>query len=159
MAHVPHSGSRRIDALGAIVMGLHWDPPSKKDSSSAADLDALCASFDERGRLLDVVHPGRTRDAGGAIVHTGDSVTGASTWDDERIFVFLDALPANVAELAFIVTSNSDRSFEEIRGASCHISMQEDEEPLASVDLTSLRRQKNHIVAIARREASSWTLK
>ena len=80
--------------LNEIVMGLHWDPPEDGATADPADLDTLCVLFDAQGCVLEVIHPGHPRNEDSSVVHTGDSRTGASEWDDERIFVFLAALPA-----------------------------------------------------------------
>ena len=110
--------------LKEIVMGLHWDPPRDGETASEepANLDALCLLFDRQRCVLEVIHPGHLSNANGSVLHTGDSRTGTSEWDDERIFVFLEALPEAVAELAFVVASTNGRAFSEIQGASCHIS-------------------------------------
>ena len=80
--------------LKEIVMGLHWDPPQEGVATDPENLDALCVLYDEQRRMLEIIHPGHPRNANGSVIHTGDSRTGASEWDDERIFVFLEALPA-----------------------------------------------------------------
>src|SRR3989304_118327 len=103
--------------LKDIVMGLRWDPREKGVTSGPDDLDALCVLFDERRCVLDVIHSGHPRNANNSVVHTGDSKTGAGEWDDERIFIFLEALPEAVSAFAFIVASFTARTFSDIRGA------------------------------------------
>lgn len=141
--------------LREIVMGLHWDPPP---AGVTADLDALCVLFDPSGRNLEVIHPGHPRGADGSVVHTGDSRNGASAWDDERIFVFLDALPKAVHEFAFVVLSASGQSFDEVPGALCHVSDASSESALVRVELTSVAGRTEHLVASAHREASGWRI-
>ncbi|MCC7485088.1 MAG: tellurium resistance TerZ family protein [Burkholderiales bacterium] len=143
-----------------IVMGLHWHPPQPEPGAKrqAADLDALCVTFDAEGRVLDTVHPNRTRNENGSIVHTGDSRTGAGAWDDERIFVFLEALPPSVSALEFAVTSANDRVLAEVPGASCHVSDRVSEFEWIRVDLTALGAHRACRVATLRREPGGWRI-
>ncbi|HEY9446518.1 MAG TPA: TerD family protein [Burkholderiales bacterium] len=115
---------RRVAISGDLVMGLRWNghEPGTQMITRRPDLDAFCVLFDVHGRSVDLVHPGRTRNGNGSVVHTGDSTTGASEWDDERIFVFLDALPEEISMLAFVVRSATGDVFRDVPGASCHVS-------------------------------------
>jgi tellurium resistance protein TerZ len=156
------------DAVGAeaevdlkeIVMGLHWHP--QKDQATAgkhpANLDALCVLFDAEGRALEVVHPGHRRNANGSVVHTGDSPTGASEWDDERIFVFLEELPEAVSALAFIVVSVTGRVFRDIPGAFCHVSDRGTERELLRFDLTARADRTAQCAATVHRGPTGWTI-
>lgn len=145
-------------SLKDVVMGLHWDPPAIGVGSPPADLDALCVLFDSRDRVLEVVHPGNPRGANESVVHTGDSKTGASVWDDERIFVFLETLPETVSKLAFIVLSATGRQFDAIPGAVCHVSDQASEIAWAHIKLTSLSGRSASAVAILCRTELGWRL-
>ena len=120
-------------------MGLRWDPlqPDGPSGEEPANLDALCVVFDQHGRAQDAVHPGRPSNANGSIVHTGDSPTGAGEWDDERIFVFLEALPETACAVSFIVVSANGRAFGEVPGASCHVSDRITEHEWMRVELTT----------------------
>lgn len=142
--------------LRELVLGLHWDPPREATSGQVADLDAVCAMVDPKGQILELVHPGHPRNANGSIVHTGDARTGTSEWDDERIFVFLDALPAAVSDLFFVVSSANGVSFESIRGAQCHVSDRLSETPRVCIDLTALHGLTLHVAAIVSRDGDRW---
>jgi tellurium resistance protein TerD len=143
--------------LKEIVMGLHWDPPPE-ETACAPDLDAVCLLLDSEHRALEVIHPGHPRNADGSVVHTGDSRTGSSEWDDERIFVFLPALPETFSGVAFVVHSASQRPFSEVNGASCHISDHATEYKWVNVELTELRGQTSHFVALLKRGAAGWEI-
>lgn len=153
------SADREVD-LKEIVMGLHWHPqePGASAGREPANLDALCVLFDEEGRVVEVVHPGRPSNANGSVLHTGDSPTGASKWDDERIFVFLEALPDSVSGLAFVVASANGRVFSEIPGASCHVSDRVTEREWVRLDLTALGKRREHRVATLRRSPAGWEI-
>jgi stress response protein SCP2 len=144
--------------LKEIVMGLHWDPPEEDSKVDPEDLDALCMLFDERGRLLEVIQPGHPRNANGSVIHTGDSRMGASVWDDERIFVFVEALPEVVSKFTFVVASATGSAFGGIRGASCHISDRITEREWIRCDLAALGRNSPHCVATAKRNTTGWSI-
>lgn len=144
--------------LKEIVMGLHWDPPEDGVSAAPADLDAVCVLFNAQGGVLDVIHPGHPRSANGSVVHTGDSRTGASEWDDERIFVFLEALPDAVSALTFVVIITEGRGFSEVRGASCHVSDYATERECVRLDLTTLDARMVHCVATFYRGPTYWRM-
>lgn len=164
MPDTDHAGVRGVAIVSrniaqqALVMGLHWDPPREGSDDPSTDLDALCTLYDAQNQVLEVIHPGHTRGAEGSVIHTGDSKTGASTWDDERIFVFLQGLPAQVSKLAFVVASTSGRPFDAVRGAICHLSDHDDDSELLRIDLTTLVGKRSHTVAIVRRGPAGWHL-
>lgn len=142
--------------LKEIVMGLHWDPQTER--STPVDLDALCVLFDGRGHVLEVVHPGHPRGGDDSMAHTGDSRTGASTWDDEQIFVFLDGLPMAAAKLAFVVLSATGQPLDQVPGASCHVSDHGSGEEYSRVNLTTLFGDPGCIVATLTRGATHWSI-
>jgi len=144
--------------LKEVVMGLHWDPPEEGAGADPADLDALCVLFDAQRSVLEVIHPAHPGTADGAVIHTGDSRTGASEWDDERIFVFLKALPESVSALSFAVASPAGRSFGKVRGASCHVSDRVTERELLRVEFTAADRHTTHCVATLHRGAAGWSI-
>lgn len=150
-------GSTDIE-LNEIVMGLHWDPQQNKASVVPQNLDALCVLLDREGRAVEIVHPGSPRSANGSVIHTGDAQTGASEWDDERIFVFLNALPAEIFAVVFVVISATGGAFGEIRGAYCHVSDRITEREWFRVELTALGRETAHCVAFLRRSPSGWEI-
>ena len=143
--------------LREVVLGLHWDPPSSTFTQKA-DLDALCVLCDSHDRALEVIHPGNPSGAQGSVIHTGDSRTGASSWDDERIFVFLDPLPHAVSSLIFVVASAAGHSFDEVPGALCHVSDRLSETEWLRQDLTALVGQSIHVVATLRRTGAGWSI-
>lgn len=144
--------------LKEIVMGLHWDPPEEGVNSHPENLDALCVLFDQEQQIVEIIHPGNPRSTNGSVVHTGDSRTGASKWDDERIFVFLEALPANVTTLLFIVTSATGHPIRNARGASCHISDHATEYRWVNIDLTTRDTQTTYCVTTLSRSLTSWEI-
>lgn len=151
------SGLARV-VLKEVVLGLHWDPPAEGARVQPPDLDALCVLLDAQGGPMEVIHPGRLRTADDSVVHTGDALTGASLWDDERIFVFLDALPAAVCTVAFFVVSATGHAFHAVRGAWCHVSDHASGREWFRKDLTLLEGCLGEVVCTLRRNATGWTV-
>jgi len=48
------------------------------------DLNASCILLDEQLNVIEIVHPGRARNANGSVVHTDDPKSGGGGWDDGR---------------------------------------------------------------------------
>lgn len=145
-----------VPVLNQLVMGVHWSPAV--DRVHAADLDALCVLYDAQRRVLEVIHGGRLRSANESVVHTGDSRDGANEWDDERIFVFADALPVEVARLEFVVVCADGKAFDEVPGAICHVTDHASEHEWLRLDLTALRAQRSQTVATLCRVDGTWAL-
>ena len=156
----PEPGGTAIKLdVNDIVMGLHWTPSAGGPRTAApANLDAWCVLSAADGSVLEMVHPGRLRSANGSVLHTGDSLTGASLWDDERIFVFLHALPESVAAVTFGVVSADGHVFADIPGASCHISDHTTDGPLLKVELTALGQLTHCYIATLARTSTGWTM-
>jgi stress response protein SCP2 len=143
-------------SLREVVFGVHWTPSAS--AAEAPDLDALCHLYDAQGRLHEAVHKDRPRNLNDSVVHTGDSRDGASRWDDERVFVFTDAVPQAVTSIAFIVRSADRRAFHEVPGAVCHLTHPASEHEWLRIDLTALRGRRSFKVATLQRKDCSWSL-
>ena len=102
-------------ALSRIRIGLGWDPVKQKKGGlfgsifggSAPDIDCDASVIVCRGGRLagkdDVVYFGNLKHSSGAIVHTGDNLTGEGEGDDEQILVDLTAVPQDYDKLVFVV--------------------------------------------------------
>lgn len=93
--------------LRKLTMGLGWDAKSANVSGADFDLDASAFALDGNGQVLSDQHFvfwGNLKSPEGAIVHTGDNLTGAGDGDDEQIIVDLSLVPAEVAKIVFAVT-------------------------------------------------------
>ena len=144
--------------LREIVMGLHWDPPRAGDNAPPADLDALCILHGRCGEIVDVISPDHPRTDNDSVVHTGNSRDGSSSWDDERIFVFLDALPPLISALTFVVRDTRDRGFAELQGAFCHLSDRITERELTRLALRPLATDSTQAIATIERSPTGWVL-
>lgn len=143
---------------GDLVMGLRWDTHEASFGQPArrANLDAACLLLDIENRWVELIYPGDTRSRNDSVLHTGDSTTGTSSWDDERIFVFLDAVPDVVATLAFMVRSEADQVFGDVRTASWHVSDSATERVYLQADLAPYGYSTVRCVAVLRRRPDGW---
>ena len=150
----------RRAGLREVVMGLRWHPrkPCSGTGRQPANLDAQCVMLDAEHRVIEVVHPGHLRNSNGSVLHTGDSRTGGSEWDNERIFVFLEGLPDAVRALAFVVKSAAGRGIGEVPGAWCHVSDRVAEHECLRLDLTALGNRKEYRVATLNRGPRGWQI-
>jgi len=134
-------------SLTHIFMGLGWC--MKKVESSgflgfgggikevAVNLDASCLLFNKSGRLVDQVCAGQLQSQCGAVVHSGDDITGGGIdTENERIIVNLQHLPAAVETLVFIVTSPEGEPFAVIPHAFCLLADAISDAELFRYDLT-----------------------
>ena len=102
-------------ALSRIRIGLGWDPVEQKKGGlfgsifggSAPDIDCDASVIVCKGGRLsgknDIVYFGNLKHSSGAIVHTGDNLSGDGEGDDEQILVDLTAVPADYDKLVFVV--------------------------------------------------------
>lgn len=103
-------------ALSRIRIGLGWDPVKQEKKGglfgsifggSAPDIDCDASVLVCKGGRLsgksDIVYFGNLKHPSGAIVHTGDNLTGDGEGDDEQILVDLTAVPADYDKLVFVV--------------------------------------------------------
>jgi len=103
-------------ALSRIRIGLGWDPVKQEKKGglfgsifggSAPAIDCGASVIVCKGGRLsgkkDVVYFGNLKHPSGAIVHTGDNLTGDGEGDDEQILVDLTAVPQDYDKLVFVV--------------------------------------------------------
>lgn len=153
------TAGKRALVSGDLVMGLRWDNHTVcpgQQPAQHADLDAICVLFNTHDSRGELVHPGNTRNSNGSVVHTGDCTTGASPWDDERIFASLDALPEAVSTLAFVVRNPTGRVFGAVPNACAHLSDATTERVYLHADLQPYGSSHVHCVAILRRQSGGW---
>ncbi|KAL6043095.1 E3 ubiquitin-protein ligase [Balamuthia mandrillaris] len=110
----------------SMLFGLGWDvSPERKDH---VNLDASVIGFsiiektDKKGnaikklKVCEMVTEKRMIGFNGAVVHSGDSISGEGTGDDEEISVDVASLAPDTI-LAFVVTSFSHQKFSQLKSA------------------------------------------
>jgi len=103
--------------LTGVMMGLGWDAAGGilGIGAGSIDLDASVAMYTEDKHLVDCVSFTQLRSNCGSITHSGDNLTGAGDGDDEKIFVDLHRVPANVKSLVFTINSFRGQSFDKVK--------------------------------------------
>jgi stress response protein SCP2 len=143
--------------LTKVRMGLGWDPAERGKS---VDLDASVLAFDDRGKMLEIVWFMHLTEFGGALLHTGDNLTGAGDGDDEQIIVDLAALPAKVAALVFTINSFRGQKFTEVSRAYCRLVEERTGAEIVRFDLSESESRTGVIMATLTREANGvWEMR
>lgn len=104
-----------------VGFGLGWDG----EPGHPIDLDAAALTFDASGKKLDMVNfqIKKSRLPNIPIIYSGDNTTGKdlevdSGGDDERVFVYIQDIPANVDSIFIVATSYSGEAFASIANAN-----------------------------------------
>ncbi|MDF2594624.1 MAG: putative stress response protein [Clostridia bacterium] len=99
-------------SLSRALIGLGWDT-NKYDGGYDFDLDAAAFMLGENGKVLndeDFVFYNNLDGRKGAVVHTGDNLTGEGDGDDEIILINFTKIPQEVKKIAITVTINDAAS-------------------------------------------------
>lgn len=99
-------GQRVKVELPKFTIGLGWDTNSS-NTGIDFDLDASAFILGENKKLLSDEHFvffNNLQSPDGAVVHTGDNLTGEGEGDDETILIDLSKISPNASEIVFVVT-------------------------------------------------------
>ncbi|NAZ88551.1 TerD family protein [Kineococcus sp. T90] len=141
--------------LSAVTLGLGWDPAA---GGRSIDLDASCIAFDARGEDLAKVWFMGKEAFRGAIVHSGDNLTGAGEGDDEQIRVRLGDLPAEVHALVFTINSFGGQRFTAVRRAFCRL-LDDRGAELVRYELSDTQDTTAVLMAAVVREGPAWSMR
>ena len=97
--------SKEAPGLSKLQVGLGWDV--RATDGTAFDLDGVVFLLNATGKVRsdsDFVFYNNVRGADGAVVHSGDNLTGAGDGDDETVTIDLTKVPADVERIAVAVT-------------------------------------------------------
>ncbi len=162
--------------LRKVRVGLGWDEAEQKKgffaslfSAKAADIDCdasviLCGA---NGKVVGnavkdcCVYFGNLKHESGAIVHAGDNLTGGGEGDDEQITIDLQAIPANVSKLVFVVNiydaNVRNQHFGMIRNAFIRLVDMRNEAEICRFNLTDdYSGMTGMIVGELDRDGQSW---
>ncbi len=133
--------TKEAPGLTAVTVGLGWD--ARSTSGADFDLDASAILCGRAGKVLSDEHFvffNNLRSPDGAVVHTGDNLTGEGEGDDEAITVDLAALPAEVDKIVFPVSiydaESRGQSFGQVRNAFIRVVNQAGGAEVARYDLS-----------------------
>lgn len=134
------------DSMKLALVGLGWDT-NRYDGQFDFDLDASAFLLGENGKLLrddDFVFYNNLNGRNGAVVHTGDNLTGDGDGDDEVIMIDFTKIPSEIKKIAICVTIHDAearrQNFGQVSNAYIRIAKLRDEfdtvgEPVLKFDL------------------------
>lgn len=127
--------------LNNIIVGLGWDV-NKYDGDNEFDLDASAYILGANGKVRsdeDMIFFNHTNGANGAVVHTGDNLTGEGEGDDEQIKIDLSKVPGDVEKVSFAITiheaTERNQNFGQVSNAFVRIVDESKNEELIRYDL------------------------
>lgn len=133
-------------SMKLALAGLGWDT-NRYDGGADFDLDASAFLLGENGKLLrdeDFVFYNNLNGRDGAVVHTGDNLTGDGDGDDEVIMIDFSKIPSEIKKIAICVTIHDAearrQNFGQVSNAYIRIAKLSDEfdtvgEPVLKFDL------------------------
>lgn len=151
--------------LKRVHMGVGWDPVAPKGflgklmGPKDIDLDASLVTFNGAKEATGIVYFGQLQSADGAIVHTGDNLTGDGDGDDEVIKVDLERLDPAVETVVFFVNSYQGQTFNEVDNAFCRVLDDDTQKELCRFTLTDQGAHTGVVMAVLSRNGGEWQLK
>ena len=133
--------SKTDPGLVNALVGLGWD--ARTTDGSAFDLDASIFLVGDSGKVLSDAHfifYNQKTSPDGAVVHSGDNLTGAGEGDDEQVTINLPKVDPNVQRLVFTVTIHEaearKQNFGQVRNAFMRIVNKDSDTEIARFDLS-----------------------
>lgn len=93
-------------SMKLALVGLGWDT-NKYHGGHDFDLDAAAFLLDESGKVIkdeDFIFYNNLNGRNGAVVHTGDNLTGDGDGDDEVVLIDFTKVPDEIKRIAITVT-------------------------------------------------------
>lgn len=134
--------TKEASGINNFVLGLGWDP-AKFPGQAKFDLDASAILIGADGKAVGgvdgLIYFKHLAHASGAVVHTGDNLTGDGDGDDEQIKVDLAKMPANVDKVIFVVNIydavNRKQNFGQVANSFIRIFNPADNKEITKYDL------------------------
>jgi len=133
--------TKEAPGLQKVVVGLGWD--ARTTDGQPFDLDASAIGCDADGRAVSDQHFvffNNRQSPDGAIVHSGDNVTGEGAGDDEQIVVDLTGAPGGLDRIVFPVSiyeaEPRNQNFGQVRNAFIRVMDQASNSEIARYDLS-----------------------
>ncbi|MBX4774743.1 TerD family protein, partial [Klebsiella oxytoca] len=96
--------SKAAPTMKNVLIGLGWD--ARSTDGQDFDLDASAFLLAANGKVrgdADFIFYNNLKSVDGSVTHTGDNRTGEGDGDDESLKIKLDAVPADVDKIIFVV--------------------------------------------------------
>ena len=123
--------------ISLALVGLGWDT-NRYDGGYDFDLDASAFLLGENGKLLrdeDFVFYNNLSGRDGAVIHTGDNLTGDGEGDDEVIIIDFTKLPPEIRKIAVCVTIHEAeerrQNFGQVSNAYIRVAKMKDENDIS----------------------------
>jgi tellurium resistance protein TerD len=151
--------------LTHALIGLGWD--ARSTDGSAFDLDASVFLVGDSGKVLSDGHfvfYNQKTSPDGAVVHSGDNLTGAGEGDDEQVSINLPQVDVNVQRIVFAVTIHEAESrkqnFGMVRNAFMRVLNKDSGTEIARFDLSEdYSTETAMIFGEIYRHGSEWKFK
>ncbi|NHB58546.1 TerD family protein [Acinetobacter sp. 194] len=150
-------------SLTKIFLGAGWDVAKGGGlfgmfGGGSIDLDASVILFDENKNVLDSVWFAQLKSRDGSIQHSGDNLTGEGDGDDEKIYVDLTRVPAQVKSIVFTISSFRGQTFEKVENAFCRLVDETTNTEIAKYNLTGKGKFTALIIANVYRHNGTWKM-
>lgn len=123
------------------LIGLGWD--TRSTDGAAFDLDSSVFLVGDSGKVLSDAHfvfYNQKTSPDGAVVHSGDNLTGAGEGDDEQVAINLPKVDTNIQRIVFAVTIHEAESrkqnFGMVRNAFMRVVNKDSNTEIARFDLS-----------------------
>lgn len=154
----------RDPTLAEIMVGVGWDLKPFDANPMDVDVSAFLLGPDDKTRANDdFVFYNHMEGCGGAVVHHGDSRTGAGEGDDETISLNLHGIPFDVARVVFALTvhdgAERGQALGDIRGGFLRLVDKRNSHEIARYTLgpeLEGRAEAGMLVAALERAGPSW---
>ena len=149
-------------ALKSIQVGVGWD--LKAFESDPLDLDASVFLLDRDDKTRvdeDFIFYNNLKDREGAVIHKGDSRTGAGEGDDEIIHIDLSALSFDVMKIVFVLSiydmEFNDHNFSFVKNVYFRVTNDNDGHEMFRYELDDeLTEHEGLIIGTMERIGAEW---
>ena len=135
--------TKTAPTLKIARLGLGWDV--RTTTGAAFDLDASALMLDVSGKVPNqgigsFIFYGQLQSPEGAVIHTGDNLTGEGDGDDETLLVDLTKVPATIDRIVLSVSIHEadqrGQNFGQVRNAFIRLVNDETNEEIVRYDLS-----------------------
>ncbi len=147
------------------LIGLGWD--ARSTDGAAFDLDTSVFLVGDSGKVLSDAHfifYNQKTSPDGAVIHSGDNLTGTGEGDDETVSINLPGVDAAIQRIVFAVTIHEaetrNQNFGMVRNAFMRVLNKDSNTELARFDLSEdYSTETAMIFGEVYRNGSEWKFK